>query len=113
MSRRDWRIGVAGLGTVGTGLLKFLAERPDFAPAGGRATVTGVGSSRRISASMSAAERVWVSASRSGVSVCPYACAQNGCMTTPCTSAKTPSDFQVSVGCALADWPWVAMFVAC
>ena len=27
-----WRIGVAGLGTVGAGLLKFLGERPDFAP---------------------------------------------------------------------------------
>jgi homoserine dehydrogenase len=37
-----WRIGVAGLGTVGGGLLSFLAERPDFAPAGGRAVVTGV-----------------------------------------------------------------------
>jgi homoserine dehydrogenase len=39
---RTWKIGVAGLGTVGGGLLTFLAERPDFAPAGGRAVVTGV-----------------------------------------------------------------------
>ena len=39
---RVWRIGVAGLGTVGGGLLQFLAERPDFAPAGGRAVITGV-----------------------------------------------------------------------
>src|SRR4051812_21188665 len=39
---RTWKIGVAGLGTVGSGLLAFLAERPDFAPAGGRAVVTGV-----------------------------------------------------------------------
>ena len=40
--RKTWRIGVAGLGTVGAGLLNFLSERPDFAPAGGRAAVTGV-----------------------------------------------------------------------
>ena len=36
MSGRTWRIGVAGLGTVGAGLLKFLDERPAFAPAGRR-----------------------------------------------------------------------------
>ena len=42
MGRKTWRIGVAGLGTVGGGLVKFLAERPDFAPAGGRAVVTAV-----------------------------------------------------------------------
>jgi homoserine dehydrogenase len=40
--RKVWRVGVAGLGTVGGGLLSFLAERPDFAPAGGRAVVTGI-----------------------------------------------------------------------
>ena len=45
--RRTWRIGVAGLGTVGGGLLTFLAERPEFAPAGGRATVTGVSARSR------------------------------------------------------------------
>jgi homoserine dehydrogenase len=37
-----WRVGVAGLGTVGAGLLSLLAERPGFAPAGGEARVTGV-----------------------------------------------------------------------
>ena len=47
MSGKTWRIGVAGLGTVGGGLLKFLAERPDFAPAGGRAVVTGVSARSR------------------------------------------------------------------
>jgi homoserine dehydrogenase len=36
------RVGVAGLGTVGGGLVKFLAERPDFAPAGGKVEVTAV-----------------------------------------------------------------------
>src|SRR5579864_1195391 len=41
-SEKVWRIGVAGLGTVGTGLLKFVTERPQFAPAGGQASVTGV-----------------------------------------------------------------------
>ncbi|RAK52052.1 homoserine dehydrogenase [Phenylobacterium deserti] len=47
MSGRTYRIGVAGLGTVGAGLLKFLGERPDFAPAGGRAVVTGVSARSR------------------------------------------------------------------
>ena len=42
MGGKTWRIGVAGLGTVGGGLVKFLAERPDFAPAGGRAEITAV-----------------------------------------------------------------------
>ena len=30
-------IGVAGLGTVGGGLIKFLQEKPGFAPAGDKA----------------------------------------------------------------------------
>ncbi len=42
MAKSHWRIGVAGLGTVGGGLVKFLAERPDFAPAGARAEIVGV-----------------------------------------------------------------------
>ncbi len=37
-----WRIGVAGLGTVGASLIRLLGERPDFAPAGGLARVSGV-----------------------------------------------------------------------
>ena len=45
--RKLWRIGVAGLGTVGAGLLTFLSERPDFAPAGGRAVVGGVSARSR------------------------------------------------------------------
>ncbi|MDE2486266.1 MAG: homoserine dehydrogenase, partial [Alphaproteobacteria bacterium] len=44
---KTWRIGVAGLGTVGAGLLNFLAERPEFAPAGGRAVVAGVSARSR------------------------------------------------------------------
>jgi homoserine dehydrogenase len=46
-AHRTWRIGVAGLGTVGGGLLGFLAERPHYAPAGGRAVVTGVSARSR------------------------------------------------------------------
>ena len=42
MTQKTWRVGVAGLGTVGGGLLQFLAERPDFAPAGDLAVVTAV-----------------------------------------------------------------------
>ncbi len=45
--QKTWRVGVAGLGTVGGGLLKFLGERPDFAPAGGTVTVTGVSARSR------------------------------------------------------------------
>nr|MEA2798503.1 homoserine dehydrogenase [Phenylobacterium sp.] len=46
-AQRTWRVGVAGLGTVGAGLLSFLSQRPDFAPAGGRAVVTGVSARSR------------------------------------------------------------------
>ncbi|WP_426000243.1 homoserine dehydrogenase [Caulobacter sp. DWR1-3-2b1] len=42
MTNKTWRVGVAGLGTVGGGLLQFLADRPNFAPAGDRAVVTAV-----------------------------------------------------------------------
>ncbi|HEY5071907.1 MAG TPA: homoserine dehydrogenase [Caulobacteraceae bacterium] len=41
-TRSEWRVGIAGLGTVGVGLLDLLAERPDFAPAGALTRVTGV-----------------------------------------------------------------------
>jgi homoserine dehydrogenase len=47
MAKKIWRIGVAGLGTVGGGLLSFLAERPDFAPAGAEARVTSVSARSR------------------------------------------------------------------
>ena len=33
-AQKTWRVGVAGLGTVGAGLLNFRSERPGFAPAG-------------------------------------------------------------------------------
>ncbi len=39
---REWRIGVAGLGVVGCGLIKWLLERPDFAPNGDRVRLVGV-----------------------------------------------------------------------
>jgi homoserine dehydrogenase len=42
-----WRLGVAGLGTVGTGLLQLIAERPGFAPAGGRVEVVAVSARSR------------------------------------------------------------------
>ncbi len=44
---KTWRLGVAGLGTVGTGLLTFLADHAEYAPAGGRAVVTGVSARSR------------------------------------------------------------------
>jgi homoserine dehydrogenase len=42
-----WRIGVAGLGTVGAGLLKLIDERPRFAPVGREVVVTGVSARSR------------------------------------------------------------------
>ncbi len=42
MTNKTWRVGVAGLGAVGGGLLQFLADRPGFAPAGDKAVVTAV-----------------------------------------------------------------------
>ncbi|MBL8556225.1 MAG: homoserine dehydrogenase [Phenylobacterium sp.] len=47
MDRKPWRIGVAGLGTVGAGLLNFLSDNPAFAPAGGLARVSGVSARSR------------------------------------------------------------------
>jgi homoserine dehydrogenase len=47
MTGRTWRVGVAGLGTVGAGLVRLLTENPDFAPAGGLTVVTGVSARRR------------------------------------------------------------------
>ena len=47
MASRTWRIGVAGLGTVGAGLLDILADRPDFAPAAGQVAITGVSARSR------------------------------------------------------------------
>ncbi len=44
---KPWRVGIAGLGTVGAGLLTFLGEHPGFAPAGGQVTVTGVSARSR------------------------------------------------------------------
>ncbi len=47
MNRKTWRIGVAGLGTVGAGLLTFLSEHPSFAPAAGQAVIAGVSARSR------------------------------------------------------------------
>ena len=42
MARDQWRVGIAGLGTVGGGLVKLIQNRPDFAPAGGTVVIGGV-----------------------------------------------------------------------
>ena len=48
MTKKDpWRIGVAGLGTVGAGLLSLIAERPGFSPVGREVVVTGVSARSR------------------------------------------------------------------
>jgi homoserine dehydrogenase len=43
----QWRIGVAGLGTVGAGLLRLIDERPKFAPVGCEAVIAGVSARSR------------------------------------------------------------------
>src|SRR5579863_9322849 len=47
MAKSVMRIGIAGLGTVGGGLLNLLAERPDFAPAGAIPVIAGVSAQTR------------------------------------------------------------------
>ncbi|HSV03627.1 MAG TPA: homoserine dehydrogenase [Phenylobacterium sp.] len=44
---KTWRVGIAGLGTVGAGLLNLLSDRPEFAPAGGRVAIGGVSARSR------------------------------------------------------------------
>jgi len=41
------RVGLAGVGVVGQGLVKFLTASPDFAPAGRSVVITGVSGRRR------------------------------------------------------------------
>ena len=50
MAKQTLRIGIAGLGTVGGGLLNLLSERPDFAPAGATTAITGVSARSRTRA---------------------------------------------------------------
>ena len=45
--KKTWRVGIAGLGTVGAGLLNLLSDRPEFAPAGGRVAIGGVSARSR------------------------------------------------------------------
>ena len=47
MKKDVWRIGVAGLGTVGGGLIDLVAKRPHFVPGGGAVVVTGVSARNR------------------------------------------------------------------
>ena len=59
MSGRMWRVGVAGLGVVGGGLLKFLAARPDFAPSGDQVQVTVVSARTRKDRGVDLSSAVW------------------------------------------------------
>ena len=47
MASKTWRVGVAGLGTVGGGLIRFLAEKADYAPVGDYAQVVAVSARSR------------------------------------------------------------------
>jgi homoserine dehydrogenase len=57
--RKPWRIGIAGLGVVGSSLGKFLAEAPDFSPAHGRAVVTGVSARTRKDRGFDISDVAW------------------------------------------------------
>ncbi len=50
MSKTQWRLGVAGLGTVGSGLIDLVQARPDFSPTGSHCLVTGVSARTRFAA---------------------------------------------------------------
>ncbi len=47
MSNANWRIGVAGLGTVGSGLIDLVTARPRFSPTGDTCVVSGVSARSR------------------------------------------------------------------
>ncbi len=47
MTQRQWRIAIAGLGTVGAGLVSLIARRPAFAPAGALVKITAVSARSR------------------------------------------------------------------
>ena len=47
MGKSHWRIGVAGLGTVGSGLIGLIAARPGFSPTGDFCEITGVSARSR------------------------------------------------------------------
>ena len=59
MSGRTWRVGLAGLGVVGSGLLKFLSERADFAPSGDRVQVTAVSARTRKDRGVDLSAAAW------------------------------------------------------
>ena len=45
--RAEWRVGLAGLGTVGAALARFLAAQPNFCPNGASVSITGVSARSR------------------------------------------------------------------
>lgn len=47
MTGRTWRVGLAGLGVVGGGFARFLAENPAFVPSGDRIELVGVSARSR------------------------------------------------------------------
>ncbi|HEY5106159.1 MAG TPA: homoserine dehydrogenase [Caulobacteraceae bacterium] len=47
MTQRQWRVAVAGLGTVGAGLVDLISRRPAFAPAGTPVQITAVSARSR------------------------------------------------------------------
>jgi homoserine dehydrogenase len=59
MSGKTWQVGVAGLGVVGGGLLKFLAEQPGFVPSGDRVAIVGVSARSRKDRGVDLSAAAW------------------------------------------------------
>ena len=59
MTQRQWRVGVAGLGVVGGGLLQFLAEHPGYPPSGDGVQVAGVSARSRRDRGLDLAQMAW------------------------------------------------------
>jgi homoserine dehydrogenase len=53
------RVGLAGLGVVGGGLVRFLAEKPDYAPGGARVVLAGVSARTRRERGLELGGAIW------------------------------------------------------
>jgi len=59
VSAKPWRLGVAGLGVVGSALARFLAEQPAFAPGGDAVVVAAVSARTRKDRGVDLSAAAW------------------------------------------------------